>query len=65
MILELILHNEKNFVSVSKFRYVFFKIQTLTLSVFPETNFSTLNCETGESSLKQGVPLQYRGTWQS
>ena len=65
MILEFILHKEKNFVSVGKFWYVFFKIQTLTLSVFPETNFSTPNCETGESSLKQGVPVQDRGTWQT
>ena len=65
MILEFILHVEKNFVSGGKFRYVFFLIQTLTLSVFPETNFSTPNCETGESSLKQGVPLQDWGTWQS
>lgn len=64
MILEFILLKEKNFVSVGKFRF-FFKIQTLTLSVFPETNFSTSNCETGESSLKQGVPLQDRVTWQS
>jgi len=47
MTLEFILHREKNFVSVGKFRYGFFKIQTLTLSVFPETNFSTPNCETG------------------
>ena len=67
MILEFILLKENNFVSVGKFRYVFFffLIQTLTLSVFPETNFSTPNCETGESSLKQGAPppLQERGTW--
>lgn len=63
MILEFILLKEKNFVSVGKFRYVFFLIQTLTLSVFPETNFSTPNCETGESSLKQRAPLQERGTW--
>ena len=58
MILEFILLKENNFVSVGKFRYVFFffLIQTLTLSVFPETNFSTPNCETGESSLKQGAP---------
>ena len=58
MIFEFILHKEKNFVSGGKFRYVFFfLIQTLTLSVFPETNFLTPN------SLKQGVPLQNRGTW--
>ena len=67
MILEFILLKENNFVSVGKFRYVFFfLIQTLTLSVFPDTNFSTPNCETGESSLKQGAPpppLQERGTW--
>ena len=47
MILEFILLKEKNFVSVGKFRYVFFLIQTLTLSVFPETNFSTPNCDRG------------------
>ena len=66
MNLEFILHKEKNFVSVGKFRrVVFFLIQTLTLSVFPETNFLTPDSETGESSLKQGVPLQNRGTLQT
>lgn len=58
MNLEFILHKEKNFVSVGKFRYVFFFLNSnIDVVSFPETNFLTPN------SLKQGVPLQNRGTW--
>ena len=66
MNLEFILHKEKNFVSVGKFRYVFFFFNSnIDVVSFPETNFLTPNSETEESSLKQGVPLQNRGTWQT
>lgn len=65
MNLEFILHKEKNFVSVGKFRYVFFFNSNIDVVSFPETNFLTPNSETEESSLKQGVPLQNRGTWQT
>ncbi|MCG8404692.1 MAG: hypothetical protein MI923_05790, partial [Phycisphaerales bacterium] len=45
-------------------RFFFFNSNIDVVS-FPETNFLTPNSEIGESSLKQGVPRQNRGTWQT